>query len=90
MPNAAAPAVSAQQTPPITRAFGDQDRDQSADESWSAVDSDNDLVTQNGNASRSLKRKRPLTVSYVPLPSGLEHGFIIFLSLVFWFNPSSR
>ncbi|KAE8164359.1 fungal-specific transcription factor domain-containing protein [Aspergillus tamarii] len=63
MPNAAAPAVSAQQTPPITRAFGDQDRDQSADESWSAVDSDNDLVTQNGNASRSLKRKRPLTVS---------------------------
>ncbi|KAE8138780.1 fungal-specific transcription factor domain-containing protein [Aspergillus pseudotamarii] len=63
MPNAAAPAVSAQQTPPITRAFGDQDRDQSADESWSAVDSDNDLVTQNGSASRSLKRKRPLTVS---------------------------
>ncbi|UCK59303.1 hypothetical protein AFCA_002125 [Aspergillus flavus] len=73
MPNAAAPAVSAQQTPPITRPFGDQDRDQSADESWSAVDSDNDLVTQNGNASRSLKRKRPLTVSYVPPPSGLEH-----------------
>ncbi|GAB1194078.1 hypothetical protein APSETT444_003318 [Aspergillus pseudonomiae] len=63
MPNTAAPAVSAQQTPPITRPFGDQDRDQSADESWSAVDSDNDLVTQNGNASRSLKRKRPLTVS---------------------------
>ncbi|GMF80613.1 unnamed protein product [Aspergillus oryzae] len=67
MPNAAAPAVSAQQTPPITRPFGDQDRDQSADESWSAVDSDNDLVTQNGNASRSLKRKRPLTVSLTNL-----------------------
>ncbi|KAE8379268.1 fungal-specific transcription factor domain-containing protein [Aspergillus bertholletiae] len=63
MPNAAAPAASAQQTPPTARPFGDQDRDQSADESWSAVDSDNDLVTQNGNASRSLKRKRPLTVS---------------------------
>ncbi|KAL4893337.1 putative C6 transcription factor [Aspergillus ambiguus] len=69
MPNSAA-AVSAQQTPPPPalsslppppRPLGDQDRDNSADESWSAADSDNDRVTQNG--SRALKRKRPLTVS---------------------------
>ncbi|KAB8238651.1 putative C6 transcription factor [Aspergillus alliaceus] len=62
MPNAA-PAVSAQQTPLITRSFGDHDRDQSADESWSAGDTENDHVAHNGNASRALKRKRPLTVS---------------------------
>ncbi|KAE8351602.1 fungal-specific transcription factor domain-containing protein [Aspergillus coremiiformis] len=65
MPNTAlAPAVTAQQTPPITRPFADHwDGDQSAVESWAAADSDNDHVAQNGNASRALKRKRPLTVS---------------------------
>ncbi|KAE8152568.1 fungal-specific transcription factor domain-containing protein [Aspergillus avenaceus] len=63
MPNTAAP-VSAQQTPPLAQFPVDQDRDQSADESWSAADSDNDndRATQNGNG-RALKRKRPLTVS---------------------------
>ncbi|PKY01254.1 C6 transcription factor [Aspergillus campestris IBT 28561] len=40
-----------------------QDRD-SADESWSAVDSDNDRPGRNGSSEfHSLKRKRPLTVS---------------------------
>lgn len=67
MPNPVA-AVSAQQTPPPplpppSRPLGDQDRDNSADESWSAADSDNDRINQNG--TRALKRKRPLTVSYV-------------------------
>ncbi|KAF9886044.1 hypothetical protein FE257_012100 [Aspergillus nanangensis] len=62
MPNAAA-AVSALQTPPLpSRLLDDQDRDNSADESWSAADSDNDRLIQNGS-SRALKRKRPLTVS---------------------------
>jgi hypothetical protein len=65
MPNPVA-AVSAQQTPPPplpppSRPLGDQDRDNSADESWSAADSDNDRINQNG--TRALKRKRPLTVS---------------------------
>ncbi|KAL5361621.1 fungal-specific transcription factor domain-containing protein [Aspergillus floccosus] len=65
MPNPVA-AVSAQQTPPPPlppppRPLGDQDRDNSADESWSALDSDNDRLNQNG--ARALKRKRPLTVS---------------------------
>ncbi|KAI9924095.1 hypothetical protein MW887_007335 [Aspergillus wentii] len=57
MPNVAA----AQQTPPPNRNPGDEDRENSADESWSAADSDNDrAIAQNG---RGLKRKRPLTVS---------------------------
>lgn len=67
MPNAAA-TVSAQQTPPASRLVGDQDqdRDHSADESWSAADSDLDRFPPNGStASNALKRKRPLTVSYV-------------------------
>ncbi|KAH8432624.1 putative C6 transcription factor [Aspergillus melleus] len=63
MPNAAA-TVSAQQTPPSSRLVGDQDRDHSADESWSAADSDLDRFPTNGSsASNALKRKRPLTVS---------------------------
>lgn len=54
---------------------GDQDREQSADEFWSDHDSDhNNLVAQNGsNGSRTLKRKRPLTVSYVYLLPRYSH-----------------
>ncbi|KAM0092267.1 hypothetical protein ACP6JD_004374 [Aspergillus fumigatus] len=64
MPN---PAIaSVQQTPPPpARVAGDQNKEEhSADESWSAGDSDNDRVApNNSNAAQSLKRKRPLTVS---------------------------
>ncbi|KAL3463139.1 fungal-specific transcription factor domain-containing protein [Aspergillus heterothallicus] len=63
MPNAAPAVASSQQTPPpptFNPTF-DQDKDHSADESWSAVDSDTGLG-QNGS-SRGLKRRRPLTVS---------------------------
>ena len=68
MPTTAA-AASAQQTPPPSRFHGDLEREHSGDESWSAVDSDNDRVAQNGSSiPRALKRKRPLTVSYVPVP----------------------
>ena len=65
MPNAA--TASVQQTPPVSRHLGDQDRDQSADEYWSGFDSDNNQHgARNGsNGSRALKRKRPLIVSYV-------------------------
>ncbi|GLA36068.1 hypothetical protein AnigIFM63309_001727 [Aspergillus niger] len=63
MPNAAA-AVSVRQTPPPSRLAGDLERDHSGDESWSAADSENDRVAQNGSSvPRALKRKRPLTVS---------------------------
>ncbi|KAK9545408.1 hypothetical protein V6Z79_009396 [Aspergillus fumigatus] len=69
MPN---PAIaSVQQTPPPpARVAGDQNKEEhSADESWSAGDSDNDRVApNNSNAAQSLKRKRPLTVSYVTSP----------------------
>ncbi|KAL3445692.1 fungal-specific transcription factor domain-containing protein [Aspergillus insuetus] len=65
MPNAASVVASSQQSPPpptfnLNSTF-DQDKDHSADESWSAVDSDTGLG-QNGS-SRGLKRRRPLTVS---------------------------
>lgn len=73
MPNAAA-AVSVRQTPPPSRLTGDLDRDHSGDESWSAADSENDRVVQNGSSvPRALKRKRPLTVSYVPSHPALNH-----------------
>ncbi|KAL2828781.1 fungal-specific transcription factor domain-containing protein [Aspergillus cavernicola] len=64
MPNTAPGVTSSQQSPPpmLNSAF-DQDKEHSADESWSAVDSDTGL-TQNGS-SRGLKRRRPLTVSLV-------------------------
>ncbi|PYI10582.1 C6 transcription factor [Aspergillus sclerotiicarbonarius CBS 121057] len=63
MPTTAA-AASAQQTPPPSRFQGDLEREHSGDESWSAVDSDNDRVAPNGSSvPRALKRKRPLTVS---------------------------
>lgn len=62
MPNAAPAVVSSQQTPPPgLNSVVDHDRDHSADESWSAADSDTALA-QNGS-SRGLKRRRPLTVS---------------------------
>ncbi|CEN61655.1 fungal-specific transcription factor domain-containing protein [Aspergillus pseudodeflectus] len=65
MPNAAPAVALSQQSPPpptfnLNPTF-DQDKDHSADESWSAVDSDTGLG-QNGS-SRGLKRRRPLTVS---------------------------
>lgn len=46
---------------------GNQDREQSADEFWSDRDSDNNHFAGQDelNGSRALKRKRPLTVSYV-------------------------
>ncbi|KAL4808450.1 fungal-specific transcription factor domain-containing protein [Aspergillus unguis] len=64
MPNTAAAGVPiSQQSPPSAPnpASYDQDKDHSADESWSAADSDTGLA-QNGS-SRGLKRRRPLTVS---------------------------
>ncbi|KAL4865985.1 hypothetical protein BDV12DRAFT_140776 [Aspergillus spectabilis] len=62
MPNTAIAASAPQQSPPPPSIPAyDQDRDHSADESWSALDSDTGL-TQNGS-SRGLKRRRPLTVS---------------------------
>ncbi|KAI9374359.1 fungal-specific transcription factor domain-containing protein [Aspergillus egyptiacus] len=63
MPNVVVPAVvSSQQTPPPpSNSAYDQDKDHSADESWSAADSDTGLG-QN-SSSRGLKRRRPLTVS---------------------------
>jgi hypothetical protein len=46
--------------------LGDPERDQSPAEYSSGLDSDNDAITLNGSSgSRALKRKRPLTVSYV-------------------------
>ncbi|GLB14677.1 hypothetical protein AtubIFM61612_004470 [Aspergillus tubingensis] len=57
MPNAAA-AVSVRQTPPPSRLTGDLDRDHSGDESWSAADSENDRVVQNGSSvPRALKHR---------------------------------
>ena len=49
---------------------GSHEREQSADEFWSDLESDNNhSATQDElNGSRALKRKRPLTVSYVILP----------------------
>ncbi|KAL4930723.1 putative C6 transcription factor [Aspergillus undulatus] len=61
MPNSASALTSQQSPPPPLNSAFDQDKDQSADESWSAADSDTGLA-QNG-PSRGLKRRRPLTVS---------------------------
>ncbi|KKK24753.1 hypothetical protein ARAM_006049 [Aspergillus rambellii] len=62
MPNtASAVTTSFQTSPAILNPVGDQDKYHSADESWSAADSDNGLAP-NGSA-RGLKRRRPLTVS---------------------------
>ncbi|RDW60422.1 putative C6 transcription factor [Aspergillus mulundensis] len=61
MPNPVPAAVPQQSPPPAVNPVFDQDKDHSADESWSAVDSDTGLA-QNGS-SRGLKRRRPLTVS---------------------------
>lgn len=53
---------SAPGAPPISPRSRDQERDHSADESWSGPESDN---AAHHDASHSLKRKRPQTVSYV-------------------------
>jgi hypothetical protein len=66
MPNPAIASVQQTPPPPPAQLAGDQNKEESADESWCAGDSDNDRVAPNdSNAARSLKRKRPLTVSYV-------------------------
>lgn len=71
----AAPALSRYSKMPNTASalqslpqhLGDPERDQSPAEYSSGIDSDNDAVGLNGSSSsRALKRKRPLTVSYVP------------------------
>lgn len=50
--------------------LGDPERDQSPAEYSSGLDSDNDALGLNGSSgSRALKRKRPLTVSYVSEPT---------------------
>ena len=59
MPN---PAGSPVQQPPSSNQL---DKDLSAAESWSGADSENDFVGSNDSSARALKRKRPLTVSYV-------------------------
>ncbi|PYH43388.1 putative C6 transcription factor [Aspergillus saccharolyticus JOP 1030-1] len=68
MPNTvsalSAPPTQRTPPPPPSRPFGEPERYQSGDDSWSAADSDNDRAAQNdSSASRALKRKRPLTVS---------------------------
>ncbi|GFF31918.1 uncharacterized transcriptional regulatory protein C530.11c [Aspergillus udagawae] len=64
MPNPAIASVQRTPPPPARLASDQNKEEQSADESWSAGDSDNERVAPNGsNAARSLKRKRPLTVS---------------------------
>ena len=51
---------------PPNQQHGDAERDQSTADYSSGIDSDNDAVGLNGSGnSRTLKRKRPLTVSYV-------------------------
>ncbi|KAJ5082133.1 hypothetical protein N7532_011176 [Penicillium argentinense] len=61
MPNTAPPA---QQPLPPSQHPGDPNRDQSPAEYSSAAESDNELLGANGSgSSRTLKRKRPLTVS---------------------------
>ena len=64
MPNAAS---LSQQVSPSIQLAGNPDKEYSAVEYSSGADSDNDVVGLNGSGNtRALKRKRPLTVSYVP------------------------
>lgn len=64
MPNA---APLAQHAASSNHHLGDPDREHSAAEYSSGAESDNDPVGPNGSGNvRALKRKRPLTVSYVP------------------------
>lgn len=63
MPNAA--SLSQHGAPSLQRLI-DPDRDQSPAEYSSGIDSDNDQGANGSGGSRALKRKRPLTVSYVP------------------------
>lgn len=63
MPNA---APLSQQGATSNQRLGDPDRDQSPAEYSSGIDSDNDQGPNGSGGSRALKRKRPLTVSYVP------------------------
>lgn len=63
MPNA---APSAQQAASSNRRSSGPDEGYSVIEYSSGADSDNDPVGSNGSGNaRALKRKRPLTVSYV-------------------------
>ncbi|OKO94506.1 hypothetical protein PENSUB_11773 [Penicillium subrubescens] len=62
MPNTAAPPALL--PPSSNQGLGSLDKEQSPGEYSSGIDSDSELVGPNG--SRALKRKRPLTVSYVP------------------------
>lgn len=61
MPNPAATTPYA----PASQAFGDNDKDQSPGDYSSAVESENEAGEPNGSGQRGVKRKRPLTVSYV-------------------------
>lgn len=51
---------------PRNQQLGDADKENSAADYSSEIDSDNDIGIADSGASRALKRKRPLTVSYVP------------------------
>lgn len=71
MPNTAAPA---QHITPANQRGGDAEKEQSPAEYSSGIDSDNDLVGSNGSGNtRALKRKRPLTVSYVSESAMLDY-----------------
>ena len=68
MPN---PAPPTQHFTPANQLLGDLERDQSPAEYSSGEESDNDLAGNGSGNPRALKRKRPLTVSYVPEPIAL-------------------
>ncbi|KAL2010058.1 hypothetical protein VTN00DRAFT_5865 [Thermoascus crustaceus] len=60
MPKAAAPVIPAARR---GRQGSDHDGVHHPEDAWSGTESGSELVDQNGNASRGLKRKRPIAVS---------------------------
>lgn len=69
MPNGA----SSQHATPLNQRLGDPDKDSAAEYS-SGLDSDNDVGLNGSGSARALKRKRPLTVSYVPCWTSAAHA----------------
>lgn len=62
MPNTAPDAHAT----PRNQHVGDVDKENNTADYSSGTDSDNDIGITDSGTSRTLKRKRPLTVSWVP------------------------
>ena len=74
---AAAPRRKSQSQSTLHRPGAERDEVESPDDTWSGQESGNDATDQrDGQSGGGLKRKRPITVSYVALPIGIEQTHV--------------